>query len=54
MNNPLALVVQHVNTNEKEIQLMCTPDSFVKFINGSVYPLNFENLYAANFVAKAY
>lgn len=54
MKNPLALVVQHVNTNEKDIQLMSTPDSYVKFINGGVYPLNFENLYAANFIAKAY
>ncbi len=54
MKNPLALVVQHVNTNEKDIQLMNTPDSYVKYINGGVYPLNFENLYAANFVANTY
>lgn len=54
MPNPLALVVQHVNTNEQDIQLMHTPDSYVKFINGGVYPLNFENLNTTNLIAKAY
>lgn len=54
MTNPLALVVQHVNTNEQEIQLMNTPDSYVKYINGGVYPLNFQNLNTSDLIAKAY
>lgn len=54
MSNPLALIVQHVNTNDHEIQLMGTPDSYVKFINGGTYPLNFPSLNATNFVANAY
>lgn len=54
MTNPLALVVQHVNTNEQDVQLMSTPDSFVKYINGGVYPLNFINLNTSDLIAKAY
>lgn len=54
MTNPLALVVQHVNTNEREIQLMGIPDSYIKFINGGTFPLEFNSLKASEFVAKAY
>ena len=51
MQNPLALVVQHVNTNNSEVELMSTPNSYVKYINGPVYPLEFNQLNVTNYIA---
>jgi len=43
MRNPLSLVVQYVNTDDSENKLQVSPYSYVKYINGGVYPLSFTN-----------
>jgi len=54
MKNPLALVVQYVNTDESNPELADAPYSFVKYINGGVYPLNFVHpMVSNNFISQA-
>lgn len=52
MQNPFALVVQYVNTDNYNIELMSGNDSYIKFINGGVYPLEFSTLSASNYVSN--
>lgn len=54
MKNPLSIIVQYVNTNDNEIQLQNAPNSYIKYINGGVYPLSFpqQPSIAANLVAQ--
>ncbi len=55
MKNPLALVVQYVNADESEVHLEDAPYSFVKYINGGVYPLNFVHpMVSNNFIPESY
>lgn len=54
MQNPLALVVQYVNTDDIENKLQDTPYSYVKYINGGVFPLSFDTLPSPQMVAQAY
>lgn len=53
VKNPLALVVQYVNTDDSENKLQGAPYSFVKYINSNVYPLAFPNLTNLEMVAHA-
>ncbi len=48
MKNPLSLIVQYVNTNDSQIQLQDAPYSFVKYINGGVFPLSFPRPVVSN------
>ncbi len=54
MQNPLSLVVQYVNTDDTENKLQKSPYSFVKYINGGLYPLNFPSIAPAHMIAQAY
>lgn len=54
MKNPLSLIVQYVNTNESNVSLQDAPNSFIKYVNGGVYPLSFPRpLVANNFISQA-
>lgn len=54
MKNPLSIIVQYVDTNDSQVQLQDAPYSFVKYINGGVYPLSFPHpVIANNFVSLA-
>lgn len=48
MKNPLSIIVQYVNTDDSQIQLQDAPYSYVKYINGSVFPLNFQHQVVSN------
>lgn len=54
MQNPLSLVVQYVNTDESENKLQESPYSYVKYINGGVYPLSFPSAAPGQMIAQAY
>lgn len=55
MQNPLSLIVQYVSTDEVANKLQDSPYSYVKYINGGVYPLTFpESTLPSQMVAKAY
>lgn len=54
ISNPLSLIVQYTNTDEQYNKLQNAPHSFVKFINGNVYPLDFQHLEPTQMVAQAY
>lgn len=54
MQNPLSLIVQYVNTDNAENKLQDAPYSFVKYINGGVYPLSFPSTAPSQMIAQAY
>lgn len=43
MKNPLSLIIQYVNTDDSENRLQAAPYSYIKYINGGVYPLSFQS-----------
>lgn len=53
MKNPLSLVVQYVNTDETENKLQDSPYSYIKYINGDVYPLSFPSTETSQMIAQA-
>ena len=53
VQNPFALVVQYVNTDDIENKLQDNPYSFVKYINGGVYPLSFPKALPSQMVAQS-
>lgn len=55
MKKPLSLVVQYVNTDDTENKLQDSPYSYIKYINGGVYPLSFPaSETTSQMVAQAY
>lgn len=55
VQQPLSLIVQYVNTDDTEVKLQDAQYSYIKYINGGVYPLAFpQSDIASQMVAQAY
>ncbi len=42
--NPLSMVIQYLDLSKEELQLVDTPYSYIKVVNGLVHPVSFQNL----------